>query len=574
MLLIPVLNPPRKPKKGRKKVATKTKKKAKTKRRTSPVRTTTRKKGKLTWVEAARVSGAVYPKKYPRWHEKAGEKTGSREGKPLSKHDALQYRRPVIGYLTRQMIREWYDPGKGGATAKAGSARLAKAAALFKKREEQLAEYRKEHGTPWKRHPQKYKVGPKKGQLKKDYKIQFGKVKFRSGRGPVSSVKVYRGFSPSQRQIDRLVAGGFAGQLSAPGGKVKLNKPRRRKRRSARTKTGRFKKVRKNPKRRVSKKKVRRKAKKAPQLWNKPKRKKKAKRKVRRNPRRKKATRRRKAYSYKRKAKVKANPKRRRRKAKKAVKANRPRRRRRRKARKYGMRKYSKNPMTILKGMVTDLKSAPKWITAGHILLGAGTTAAAAGFMLTRTPLSRIGFLQKRGIVGSLARLGLVGMTAGGISAAGALLARFLGNPKLLRGARTNLLIGGFAYGLANFLYEVMPGTAGMLMIPQVSAPTKRSVSMEGWGPDYKYGYGGMSGVVSPEELVAGESLARNVNEFSGMNDWMELSGLGSSGGAPVPMEDLRGYPGQYGGGMNDWVELTSNNALVQAGFNPGAEGF
>jgi hypothetical protein len=39
-------------------------------------------------------------------------------------------------------------------------------------------------------------------------------------------------------------------------------------------------------------------------------------------------------------------------------------------------------------------------------------------------------------------------------------------------------------------------------------------------------------------------------------------------------MEDLRGYPGQYGGGMGDWVELTSNNALVRAGFDPGTEAF
>ena len=88
-----------------------------------------------------------------------------------------------------------------------------------------------------------------------------------------------------------------------------------------------------------------------------------------------------------------------------------------------------------------------------------------------------------------------------------------------------------------------------------------------------------MGMVMSPEDLVAGESLARNVNEFSGMggmggmNDWMELSGLGQ-GGTPVPLEDLRGYPGQYGGGMNDWVELNATSGIVEAGFNPGAETF
>jgi len=50
-----------------------------------------------------------------------------------------------------------------------------------------------------------------------------------------------------------------------------------------------------------------------------------------------------------------------------------------------------------------------------------------------------------------------------------------------------------------------------------------------------------------------------------------------------VPLEDLRGYPGQYGGGMNDWMELSGmgdwveidpNANLVKAGFDPGTETF
>ena len=586
MLLIPVLNPPRKSGKRRKNVATKKKT-----RRRSTIRTTTRKRGKLTWTEAAAVSGALYPKSYPKWHEKAGQKTGSRAGKAMSKFDALRWKRPVVGYLTSQMVREWYDPTHGGATARKGTKRMKGAVELFKTREGQLAQYRKEHGTPWKRHPQYYKRGKKKGKRKKDYKVLFGKVKFRSGRGPASSVKVYRGFSPSQRQIDRLVAGGFAGHTSAPGGKVKLNKPRRRRKarkRPARTKSGRFrKKARKNPRRRTRGKKrksTRRRRRKAPQLYNNPRRRK------RRRKSKRKGRRRRKAYSYKanprrrkRRRKSKARPRRRKRR-KKAYKAN-PRgrkcRRRRRRRKSTGMRRYSNNPMRILKGMINDLKDTPKWITAGHILFGMGLNGSLCGYALTRTPLARVRFLQQRGVVGSLARLAVCGLGAGVISAVGAIASRALGNPKLLRGARTNLLIGGMAYALANFAYEVMPGPAGMLFIPQVSAPQRRGLpsgGVEGWGPDYKYGYGGgMGSVISPEDLVAGESLARNVNEFSGMNDWMELSGLGSSGGAPVPMEDLRGYPGQYGGGMggmNDWVELTSNNALVRAGFDPGVEAF
>jgi hypothetical protein len=444
---------------------------------------------------------------------------------------------------------------------------------------------RKKLGTPWKRQPEKYKRGKKKGQRKPDFKVVRGKVKFRTGRGPVTSVKVYRGLSPSQRQIDRMVTGGFAGHRSAPGGKMKLNKPRRRRkarkrRNPAHTKSGRFKKkARKNPRRKARKKK-----RKKTRAYNNPRR-----RKARKNPRRRKPRRRRKATRKRaRRKSYKANPRRRRRRAKRkgsrkrkayGYKANPRRKRKRRKRRKGRVSRYRRNPGGILRGMLSDLQSAPKWITAGHILIGAGATAASCGWLLTRGPLRGVGFLQQRGIVGSAARLALCGLAAGGISAIGAFASSKLGNPKLLRGARTNLLIGGFAYALANFLYEVFPGTAGMLMIPQISAPQRGMAGM-GYqsGPDYKYGYGGMGAVIDPETLVAGESLARNVNEFSGMGDWMELSGLGSSGGAPIPMEDLRGYPGgypgQYGGGLNDWVELTSNNELVKAGFDPGVEAF
>jgi hypothetical protein len=583
MLLIPVLNPPKKSGKRRNKVATK----KKTKRRSSTVRTTTRKKGKLTWTEAARASGAVYPAKYPQWHDKAGEKTGSKKGMPMSKWEALQWKRPVVGYISQKMVRDWYDPKTGGATARKNSKQMKAATARWAAAEAKMAEFRKKSGTPWKRHTEYYKrdvknkagkVIHKKGSRKKDYKVLFGKVKFRTGRGPSRTIKVRRGFSPSQSQIDSLIRGGFAGHTSAPGGKVKLNKPRRRKkakrRRSARNnpKT----KARKNPRRKARKakknphrkakarKNPRRKARKAKR--NAPKRRVKSRRKKRRkNPARK-----RNAYSHK------AKPKRRKRKKAKARKnPGRKVRRRRRVRRNPGLKLPA-----VLQGMVTDLQSAPKWITAGHILIGAGSNAALCGYLLTRGPLARVRFLQQRGLVGSVSRLALCGLSAGAISAAGAFAAKALGNPKLLRGARTNLLIGGMAYALANFLYEVMPGTAGMLMIPQMSAPRSRALAsggetMQGYGPDYKYGYGGgMGAVISPEDLVAGESLARNVNEFSGMGDWMELSGLGSSGGAPVPMEDLRGYPGQYCGGMGDWVELTSNNALVKAGFDPRVEAF
>jgi hypothetical protein len=517
-------------------VATKKKRKTKSRKSSGPgsrggtYRTAgskyTRKTG-MSYSEAARASGAVYPKKFPSWHKKAGRSTGALAGKPLTKGDALMWKRPVVGYINRKMVKGWWHPTEGGAGARRGSKRMKAAIAWYKEWEKAMKASRKVRRSHWKRKPERYKRGPKKGRIKKDYKVtKDDKVKFRKGRGPMSYVKVFRGFSPSTPEISDLVRAGQAGHMFAPGGKVKLNKPRRRKkarrRRPAAKKNPRRRKRRvqakKNPRHKAKgKKRPTRRKKRRVSMLNNPRRKKRRGKKRRRA----KAVRRRKnpVRRKRRKTKAKANPRRRR-------KARKGRRRRRRST---GMRRYSKNPMGILKGMLKDLKDTPKWITAGHILFGAGANATLCGWALTRTPLARVRFLQERGILGSVARLAMCGLGAGAISAAGALAARALGNPKLLRGARTNLLIGGMAYALANFLYEVAPGTAGMFMIPQVSTPRRgiASASMEGWGPDYKYGYGGMGAVVSPEDLVAGESLARNVNEFSGMGDWMELSGLG-----------------------------------------------
>ena len=84
--------------------------------------------------------------------------------------------------------------------------------------------------------------------------------------------------------------------------------------------------------------------------------------------------------------------------------------------------------------------------------------------------------------------------------------------------------------------------------------------------------YGPVSGlgmVESPEALVAGESMA------------MQMKGLGSSGGMPVPIEDIRGMGGMSDwmelsgmSGMGDWVEMAPDSSLVMSGFNPGSESF
>jgi hypothetical protein len=73
----------------------------------------------------------------------------------------------------------------------------------------------------------------------------------------------------------------------------------------------------------------------------------------------------------------------------------------------------------------------------------------------------------------------------------------------------------------------------------------------------------GLGNVESPEALVAGESQARLVNEFRGVGDFMELSGMH---GSPVPFEDIRGF--------GDWVQLQPDTQLAMENFNPATETF
>jgi hypothetical protein len=144
---------------------------------------------------------------------------------------------------------------------------------------------------------------------------------------------------------------------------------------------------------------------------------------------------------------------------------------------------------------------------------------------------------------------------------------------KCCKGIGRNVFVGGMIWTALRLVQTVFP-TAGFNRY----LPSATGGALDGLGY-YGYGhypgqvgaghYGPVSGlgmVTSPEELVAGESYAR---QMGGMNDWMELSGLGSSGGYPVPIEDIRGL-----GGMGDWVEMAPDSSLVMAGFTPGNESF
>jgi hypothetical protein len=80
--------------------------------------------------------------------------------------------------------------------------------------------------------------------------------------------------------------------------------------------------------------------------------------------------------------------------------------------------------------------------------------------------------------------------------------------------------------------------------------------------------YGPLNGgVESAEQLIAGESFARQINQLDGV-------------GQPVPVEDIADWMQLDGmGGMNDWMTFTPNSPYAAAaaagdpGF-PGPQGF
>ncbi len=536
------------------------------------------KKGRrLTWMEAAHASGAVYPAKYPKGHPKAGNKH-SKAGQAMTKQDALKYQRPVVGYLSRPMIKGFYQqiltPGGRLTSSKK---KIKDAYSWLSEANKDLRELRKKRGSAWLRAPQSYTRSGKtpkgkkykKGARRPDYRqywddaaapFQSGggehlRVKFRKGRGPVVRVPVTRGIGPSEELVAMLETGGFGGPLDAPGGTVKLNRGRRRRRKKARRKNPARKRT---AKKRTTKSRTRRKKRRKAKAYN-PKRRRKRRKSVAKNPRRRRK-RRKKASTRRRKATAK-NPKRRyrRKKSNSGYKKN-PRRRRRRTA-------LKRNPGAQ---QLAQFKSQSFWMAVAHIGVGMAGTAVLQRTLLGMGPLRNLA--SDPGYGGTATRFAVGMVSAGALSAVA-----YAGRKIKLIGSNgwLNILVGGAVYSTANLLGEVFHSS----WIPSIGVP-RASGGLSGYyDPLLSYGsypgqYPGMGAIMSPEDLVAGESLARNVNEFSGMNDWMELSGLGSSGGTPVPLEDFRGYPGEYGGGMNDWVEFNSGSGLVQAGFNPGAEAF
>lgn len=553
--IVPVLNPPPEAEGGtrRKRVATrkKTRRRGGSKKRKNP-------RGGSTWAESAMQAGAYYGVGHPR------------EGLVMSKPDALKAKIPVPRFLTPTMIRDWHSTVVPGVrkNSKAYKAAVAK----LKKQSRALAAKRaKRPITPAKR--------DKKFRSKLKYqKAKAKKLKTKAPKRakPFRSVGLLRGRGVTKKKAGELIEAGFAVKPTAAqrkkGLRMAANPKRRRK--SAKKKAGtrrrrgpggRFKA---NPKRkRKTTAKKRRKTTK----------KRKTTAKKRKNPRRKTKARKNPKRKVKRTAKgrfkkMKANPKRKKAKARKGKK------------RKFAMAKYKRNPgvMTALKAQWSKFTKPPIWITAFHALAGMGGTIAMDHYFNVApwVPMA----LKRRGIPSLALTAGSGVLVSTGAFLLEGLAAKSKSSTlkKATQNMGTNVLVGSLVTVVVKAAYELMPDQAAKVGVPRLesgrvmaAAPAEGTSGLGYYsdGPDYSRGFGS---VESPEDLVAGESLARQVNEFHGLGQ----------GGHPVPIEDIRGmgdwmelsgYPGQYGGGyggMGDWVEMEPQAPMVQQGFNPAVENF
>jgi hypothetical protein len=586
---------------------------------------------KITFSEAAHSSGAVFPAKYPKGHPGLSGQPHPKAGRAMSFFDALVYERPIVGYLSRPMIKGYYKlldtQGKKAAqdyldTARFGGVRLkdgtyipnatqrsargkggtfaaGKKKAQKKKVQKALdsargkgakiikgmEQIRRERGSAWTRTKQVYgRSGstPKgkryiKGRKKPDYTQywsdspaswqtpggdEYLRVRFRRGRGPKVSLPLYRGFGPTSTEVELLESGGFGGPTDAPGGRVKLNRGRRGRRKKVRRRKnpqrnskGHFVKTKRNPKRRKKKKATGRKRRrtrrktKTVAAYN-PRRRKRRRRKKRKNPARRRNS---KGHFVK----TKRNPKRRRYRRKKTTAKRNPHKRRRR-------RRIRRNQG--VQAALAPLQKKDLYIAAAHVLVGMSGTAVLSG-MAMNALMPKLAYGQTWGMkIGRFAvRVATAGLLSAGIKA--------LGNVKMLKpviGPRASFfcLVGGVAYSLADLLSDVFTTP----LIPKIQAGRGRapaSAGMEDFLELSGMGGSGMGAVMSPYDLVSGESAARLTNDFAGM---------GGSGGAPIPLEDIRGlgygYAGWYGGGMNDFMELSDLKANTIPPVAQGPETF
>jgi hypothetical protein len=168
----------------------------------------------------------------------------------------------------------------------------------------------------------------------------------------------------------------------------------------------------------------------------------------------------------------------------------------------------------------------------GGVALSAVSTALGAGLLQTLA-----GFLPKSGIFGACCR-----------------------------GIGRNVFVGGAIATVIRLAKELAPGNGFVAMLPNVGMSGFYGMAglHGGYGsyPGQYPSYAPLGLVTSPEELVAGESMARQ----------LAMDGMGQ----PVPIEALRDWMGLQGlQGVNDWTEFDPTAGFVQqAEMTPGAEAF
>lgn len=149
---------------------------------------------------------------------------------------------------------------------------------------------------------------------------------------------------------------------------------------------------------------------------------------------------------------------------------------------------------------------------------------------------------------------------------------------KCCKGMAKNVFIGGAIATAIRLAHELMPTSPLVQYLPRIGMspmPVEATSGMgyysgSGYGtyPGQYPSYGPLGMVESPEQLVASESFARQVNQLEGM-------------GQPVPVEDIASWLELSGGmgGMGDWMSFTPGSPLAERaaagdpGF-PGPQGF
>lgn len=142
----------------------------------------------------------------------------------------------------------------------------------------------------------------------------------------------------------------------------------------------------------------------------------------------------------------------------------------------------------------------------------------------------------------------------------------------LLRGIGRDVFVGGAIWTAIRLVQELLPTSSLALQLPSARGGMSGMYGMAGLGaygtyPGQYPSYAPLGVVTSPEELIAGESLARQIGNEGGM-------------GQPVPIQDFRG-----GGvadwmelsgmrGMNNWVEFHPDTGIAMEQFAPGVEAF